>query len=159
MHPRRALGRSPRAWGRSRPGSALIEFVVSLPLLVLLAMGCVDFGRFAYTHVAVVNAARAGAANAMMNNFTSSTLGTESTANTWKGNAAQAARDEMNQQMGFSPSDMTVTVNYTTDANNLKRAQVTVGYPFQTIMSWRLFGVGIASPLTLSRTVEMRIIR
>lgn len=42
-------------------GSALVELAVSLPLLVLLLVGTVDFARVFYTAIELTNAARAGA--------------------------------------------------------------------------------------------------
>ena len=40
-----------------------------LPVLVTLALGSIDFGRFAYNYIAVNNAARAGAAYGVMNSY------------------------------------------------------------------------------------------
>lgn len=45
----------------SERGSALVELAVSLPLLVLIFVGTVDFGRVFYTAIALTDAARAGA--------------------------------------------------------------------------------------------------
>ncbi len=45
---------------RSQAGSALIEFVLVLPLLMLLLLGGVEMGRYAYFSILVGNAARAG---------------------------------------------------------------------------------------------------
>lgn len=51
--------------GRARKneqGAASLEFASTLPLLVLILLGTIDFGRFAYAAIAVTNAARTGAA-------------------------------------------------------------------------------------------------
>src|SRR5438034_6510408 len=87
-----------------RPAVAAVELAILLPVLVLIVLGCIDFGRFAYNYIAVTNAARAGAAYGMMNNYTSSTL------SNWTGNnnanpttgITQAARHEMTNQAGSS---------------------------------------------------------
>jgi Flp pilus assembly protein TadG len=42
-------------------GSALVELALSLPILVIILMGTVDFGRVFYTAMAVNNAARTAA--------------------------------------------------------------------------------------------------
>jgi Flp pilus assembly protein TadG len=42
-------------------GSALVELAVSLPLLVVILAGTVDFARVFYASVSLTNAARAGA--------------------------------------------------------------------------------------------------
>lgn len=39
----------------------MLELVVVLPVLILLAIGVIEFGRVYYTSLAVANAARAGA--------------------------------------------------------------------------------------------------
>ncbi len=48
-----------RARGK-RAGTATVELAVLLPLLLLIALGTVDFGRVFYMSVEVANAARAG---------------------------------------------------------------------------------------------------
>ena len=40
---------------------ALIEFALTLPLLLLLVLGALDFGRMFYTKIVITNAAREGA--------------------------------------------------------------------------------------------------
>ena len=47
--------------GRSERGGALVELVVVLPVLILIAIGVMDYGRVYYTSVTVANAARAAA--------------------------------------------------------------------------------------------------
>jgi Flp pilus assembly protein TadG len=49
-----------RAWA-SDGGSALVELALSLPLLVLLMVGAIDFARVFYVGMELTNAARAGA--------------------------------------------------------------------------------------------------
>ena len=44
----------------ARPAVAAVELAVVLPVLMLLVLGCVDFGRFSHVHTTVTNAARAG---------------------------------------------------------------------------------------------------
>lgn len=46
---------------RSEFGGAMVELAVVLPVLVLIAIGVMDYGRVFFTSVAVANAARAGA--------------------------------------------------------------------------------------------------
>jgi Flp pilus assembly protein TadG len=138
-----------------RRAVAAAELAIILPLLVTMVLGAVDFGRFAYNYIAVTNAARAGASYGIMNNYTSSTLAT------WKSNVIQAAKDEMTQQVGSSNiSKLTVTVpTPTTDANGLRRVQVTASWQFTTIVNWRWTGLGLPHTMNLQRKVEMRLIR
>ena len=58
LHMNRFLNRRTLA---SDAGSALVELAVALPLLVLMMVCVVDFGRVFYMGIALTNAARAGA--------------------------------------------------------------------------------------------------
>jgi len=141
--------------GRARGGATAVELAILLPVLVTLVLGCADLGRFAYNYIAVANAARAGASQGSMNNYTSSTLAS------WKASVVQAAKDEMTQQVGAANiSNLVVTVpDPTQDANGLRRIRVTVSYPFTTIVDWRWTGLGLPHTLTLQQQAEMRMIR
>lgn len=55
---------------RAQAGSALIEFVIALPLLMLLLLGVVEIGRYAYFAIQVGNAARAGVQYGAQNGVT-----------------------------------------------------------------------------------------
>ena len=46
---------------RNRRGQALVELAVALPVLLLVLMGIIDFGRVFHSHLTVTTAARAGA--------------------------------------------------------------------------------------------------
>jgi Flp pilus assembly protein TadG len=139
--------------GRGRRGAAAVEFALILPVLMTLILGCIDFGRFAYSYVAVANAARAGGVSAMMNNFTATTK------STWTTNVATAAKAEMNSQTGYNPANLTVTTTTSQDANGLIRAQVTASYPFNTIVRWNWVGLGLPSSFNVQRQIEVRLIR
>jgi Flp pilus assembly protein TadG len=49
-----------KSW-RSVRGTAMIEFAIALPLLMLVLAGAIDFGSACYVAIEVSNAARAGA--------------------------------------------------------------------------------------------------
>jgi Flp pilus assembly protein TadG len=132
-----------------RRGVAATELGLILPLLTILALGCVDFGRFAYTYIAVTNAARAGASYGCMNSYTPTTLGL------WQAGILQAAVDEMTGQVGFMPAGLAVTVAMIGEENGLWRVQVTASYPFATLVTWP----GMPSTFPLRRTVVLRSIR
>lgn len=53
--------RSLRRFARATSGGAAVELAVVFPVLLLLIIGVVDYGRVLYTAVTVANAARAGA--------------------------------------------------------------------------------------------------
>lgn len=46
---------------KGQAGGALVEFAITLPLLMLLLIGLIEIGRLAYFGIQVTNAARAGA--------------------------------------------------------------------------------------------------
>jgi hypothetical protein len=50
--------RSLRRFQRSAPGQGLTEFAIALPILLLLVMGIIEFGRLLHAFLAVQNAAR-----------------------------------------------------------------------------------------------------
>jgi Flp pilus assembly protein TadG len=150
----RPLIRSTRHPRQKHRGAAAAELAMILPVLVAIVLGTVDFGRFAYNHIAVTNAARAGAAYAMMNNYSSSTLGT------WVSNVTAAAKAEMTGQAGYNPANLTVAAPVVTvEAGGLRRVQLTVSYPFQTIVNWSWTGLSIPHTMTMQRTVVVRLIR
>jgi Flp pilus assembly protein TadG len=140
--------------GRKQRGAAAAEFAIILPLLTMIVLGCVDFGRFAYNYIAVNNAARAGAAYAMMNNYSASTY------NTWANNITAAAQAEMAGQANYNSSNLTVSAPVVTvESSGLRRVQLTVSYPFQTLVNWSWTGFSIPSSMTMQQTIVVRLIR
>ena len=143
-----------------RRGVVATEFALILPLFLLIVLGCIDYGRFAHTYIAVTNAARAGAGFAIMNPFTSNTQAA------WQTQLRQAVVDEMQQVMAADPkfgeADLVVSPPYsgggdgrTFEDGGFWRIRVEVIYPFETIVSWP----GIPNRVDLSRVIEMRGIR
>jgi Flp pilus assembly protein TadG len=51
----------------SQSGQSLVEVALALPVLLLLLVGIIEIGRFAYYSIVVANAARAGAQYAAQN--------------------------------------------------------------------------------------------
>ncbi|HKV31783.1 MAG TPA: TadE family protein [Candidatus Dormibacteraeota bacterium] len=48
----------------TRPGQAVVELAIAMPLLALMLFGLVDFGRAYFQNIALVNTAREGARSA-----------------------------------------------------------------------------------------------
>jgi Flp pilus assembly protein TadG len=138
---------------RHRRGATAVEFALVLPLMMTLLLGTVDFGRFAYTHIAVTNAARAGAALGSMNPYSSATQ------SNWQAQVIQATRDEMFQQTGYVAGNLAVTVTPVAEAGGLWRVRVQATYPFQTLIRWPGLPGGSGTPISLQRTVVLRAIR
>jgi Flp pilus assembly protein TadG len=143
----------------SRRGASAAELAIILPLLVTITLACIDFGRFAYSYIALTNAARAGASYAMMNNYSTSTFGT------WVAGITAAAQQEMTGQIGYTQTNLTVSSPAATSdvivdgATGLRRVAVTVSYPFHTMISWAFGGYFVPSSMTMQRTVVVRLIR
>lgn len=133
--------------GKTRKGTAAVEFVLILPLLTTMVFGAIDFGRFAYTYIAVNNAARAAAGYGMMNSYT--------TLSSWQSAVQTAATNEMSQQTGFVSANLTVTSTSYTDGTGLRRVHVTTSYPFTTLVNWP----SIPKNTTLLAAVDMRAVR
>ena len=74
----------------NRPGASAVELAVGLPLLVLLALGCVDFGQAMHLHIAISNAAGVGAEYGSTRNCTPHTQAA------WEENIRQAVEEELN---------------------------------------------------------------
>jgi Flp pilus assembly protein TadG len=165
---------------RSQPGQALLELALMLPFLLLLALGVIELGRYAYVGILVGNAARAGAAYGAQNGGSSvDTPGIVS------------AADKDFQRNGQNVSTLTVTsavscgcdsagaltVAYTTasgcsDATNpavattisacvpptgsghwVAMVSVTASGTFTSLFSYP----GIPSSITVSKTATMRV--
>ncbi len=129
--------------GGRRRGLAATEFAVVLPVLVTLVLGCVDFGRFAYTDIAVANAARAGAGFGADHPYTPATLGA------WQAKVGQTVQDELSD---FDPGQLSVTAAPAAVDGGAWQAQVTVSCPFTTLVNWP----GLPTSMTLRKVAVMQ---
>lgn len=135
-----------------RTGASAIELGLLLPLLLTITLGAIDLGRFGYSHLAVTNAARAGAAYASMQNYTATTKPA------WDTQLRAAVEAEMASVINGDTTAaalLEVTSVRTVETDGLRRVRVTVRYPFETVVSWP----GIPEDLTLGHAVEIRGIR
>ena len=98
---------------RLRPrhgGQALIEFALVVPLLLLLFMGVVDFGRAIYAYNAVSNAAREGGRTAIVNQYAADVESRASSQATALGIPASCAGAGLpGVCVSYTPPDPTVT--------------------------------------------------
>ena len=159
--------RCPQHSKSRRSGAAAAELAVFLPVLAFLILGCLDFGRFAYTYIALTNSARSGAFYGVMNPYKSSTEAT------WLTNIQSYARQQMNLSPDpnltidtstltkstagngdtiYSNSDIIVTIE---KATGERRVSVTAHYTFKTLISYP----GMPSSVSMQRQVVMRSIR
>ena len=128
----------------TRKGVAAVELACLMPVLLLIVLGCIDFGRFAYAYISVTSAARAGAGYGSVHPYTTATFGK------WQAAVQQAAAEDASSLPGFDASKMTITT--AVESGGLWRVQVTAVYEFKTIVSWP----GMPADTTMKRTVQMR---
>lgn len=134
----------------NRCAAALIEFALILPVLVTIVLAAIDFGRFAYSHIAVTNSARVGAGYACMHPYTAGTQAL------WQSKTLEAVKNEMKGITNYDNALLTMTPpQVTTDSDGQKRVRIEVKYPFQTLVTWPL----IPSNFVMTRAVEMRFMR
>ncbi len=150
MEPRRraphvARPRASRQLKRALPlarhsrAQAIVEFAIVVPVMLLLLLAAVDFGRLYFSYIGVNNAAREGAAYAQAHN----------------GCAASSCSDILDharQEMGGDTSLVLVSISCTASAECPRsidvagpagdRVTVTVRYPFRflTPLIGDLFG-------------------
>ena len=128
---------------RSRRGQSLVELALIAPVLIILALGVIDYGRVYFAFVSVTNGARNGA------HFASNSP----SAATDIPSIRDAAMGDMNELLNTSPSNPNVTSETGTDSQGGLYADVTVTYTFSTIFPWP----GLPSSFEVERTVRARV--
>jgi Flp pilus assembly protein TadG len=147
-------------YGRGQSGAALVEFALTTPLLMLLLVGLIETGRFAYFSILVGNAAHAGASygaqnlqkaadtsgmrSAVLNDGQNVSGLSASPAPTiffqcWNGTTAQASTATTCSQAGYHP------VEY---------VKVGATGRFNSLLNWP----GLPQQMNLTRTATMRVL-
>lgn len=130
-------------------GVAATEFALCIPIVMLLALACADFGKIAHYHQVVCNAARTGAQHGASHKFTQLTQAT------WESGVRQAVLEEMSNIPQFNAQELNYSLSTTIDTDELSRVQVTVSYPFRSTVRWP----GIPDEVFLRKRVEFRQFR
>ncbi len=135
---------------RRERGQSLAEFAILLPLLLILTLGAIDYGRVYFAYVSVTNAARNGAQYA--------SVSPDAAAD--EAGVREAVLDETSALLDTSPTNPSVVLvspppasPSCQDADANPCARVTVHYTFHTLVSWP----GLPSSIEVQRTVEMRV--
>jgi Flp pilus assembly protein TadG len=135
-----ALSAAPRGDGRPRHGVATVELSLLLPFLIFLLLAGMDYSRVFYASVIVTNCARNGALYASdPNSADRSTYET----------LTDAVRADA---IDIDASLLQITKVEGTDASGYGWVEVTVVYPFATVINYP----GIPSQTHISRTIRMR---
>jgi hypothetical protein len=138
----RATRRSSPRGGFPRRGAVAIEMAFIMPVLMLLILGSIDFGRFMYTWIAVTNAARAGAGIGIMGHYPDPDPSMNTGLINWQKSICNAVMNELldlypQMKNDFIPADPNGYINSqglyvnaapvtTSEAGGLWRAQITV---------------------------------
>lgn len=117
-------------------GQSLVELSLALPVLLILMLGAVDFGRLYYASVTVSGAARNGAQYASRN--PADTAGIQA--------AALEDADSLD-------NPTVVVTGPSTDPSGGTYIGVEVSHTFETLVPWP----GIPSSVEISRRVVMRV--
>jgi hypothetical protein len=131
---------------QSRPGAAMVEFALMLPILMLALVAAVDFARVFYHDQTIINCARNGA---LWESDAFSPLRNTYPASDGYKDAALADAASLNPAL---PRGNITSSGPLTDADGRPYVEVTVTYSFPTLTSYLGF-----SQVDLSRTVAMRI--
>jgi Flp pilus assembly protein TadG len=153
---------------RRETGQSLVEVALMLPLLLLLLVGVIEIGRYAYIGILVGNAARAGAAYGVQGNIQSSDqVGiTAAAKNDFQNNGQNATLLTVDAPVLVCGCDSagTVTTAGCTTQINATAGQCTTGHWVATLTVTAhgkfssLFGFpGIPNSLTISRSATIRV--
>ena len=167
----RRSGRFTTTASQAQSGQALIELAFVVPMLLLLALGVIEIGRYAYIAILVGNAARAGAA-----------YGAQSTAQTGNAEITKAADNDFagnksgSTNNGFASTAITITSSTACGCDSggtitgavcsgtltagtcatghwVVVVSVTASGKFNALFNYP----GIPTPITITRTASMRV--
>jgi Flp pilus assembly protein TadG len=133
-------------------GQSLVELALVLPLLLLLLVGVIEIGRFAYYSILVSNAARAGAqygAQSLTTSADSAGIGIAA-----KNNALPTLTVTPTQSCGCSANSLGGCPTGSVCANPLVYVEVKAEMRnFSSLFSYP----GLPATITLTNTVKMRV--
>ena len=135
---------------RNEKGVALIETALTLPLVLLLTIGAIEFGRAYQTWQVLTNAAREGARVAVLPGTTD-------------GDVTGRVEDYMESGYLGAAGDATVTVtrNNPVGVGVATASRVVVEYPFefivlQPVAQLVVNGSTVGTPITMTASAMMR---
>ena len=141
-----------RRWARSERGQALLETAITLPLLLFVAVGIIEFGRAYQTWQVLTNAAREGARVAVLPGTADASVTTR-------------VQDylEAGQLTGASEATVAITRNnvISIGTGTATASSVVVSYPFefmvlQPVANLVVSGTTYGEALTMTASATMR---
>jgi Flp pilus assembly protein TadG len=154
----RSLRRTPQGTGalRSQRGQNLVELALVTPLLMLLLVGIIEIGRFAYYSILVANAARAGAQYGSLNLATAADINGIKAAAENDGQNLAALAVSSTQLCGCNGSSLggaCPAAGCAAPNHPLVYVQVTASGTFNSLFGYP----GLPKTFTVSRTEKMRV--
>lgn len=118
-------------------GAVAVEFALLAPILVMIVLGIVEFGRAYNVQATLTNAAREGARNMAINNI-------ETTARTAAKNAAASVNPKLKDtDITFTFQEIPATTPPPTSCSAGRQVTVTINYSLATM-------TGIAGPFAMT---------
>lgn len=146
MNPTRMHNRPDERSPLERPGAAALEFVLVLPVVMVIVVGATDLSRGLYCENVLANAARTGAAYGATHRVTDYIY------DDWERRVIEKASEEAANLPDYDASELNVSVTVTTEPDGSQRVTVEATYPFELLFHWP----GWPSPVTLREQVSMR---
>ena len=142
----------PRLRLGSERGAALLETALTLPLLLMIAVGIFEFGRAYQTWQVLTNAAREGARVAVLPNVAAGAADARVAAYLLSGELSNAAA----ATVAVTAESIDIGGGATASAS-----RVTVNYPFefivmQPVAQLLVHGSTVGAPLTMTASAVMR---
>lgn len=128
-----------RTFFRNQRGQAMVELALVLPVLLVLFMGVVEFGRIFHSYLIITNASREGARVAI--------VGKSDIKITERISEAAAGLDITKLEISIDPD------SETRKTGDLATVQVS----YSLDLAFPLFGTLIADPLIITSQTKMRM--
>ncbi|MFZ5646640.1 MAG: TadE/TadG family type IV pilus assembly protein [Bacillota bacterium] len=128
-----------RLFIKDQRGQALVELALVLPVLLVLFMGTVEFGRIFHSYLVITNASREGARVAVL------------------GGTDTAISNRVGQVTGSLDSARLQTTVTPVPADRKSGALATVEVRYQVNLVFPLFDVFIPDPLPIRSSTTMRV--
>ena len=143
---------------RGERGAALIETAFVLPIMLLVCVGILEFGRAYQTWQVVTNAAREGARVAILPEYVDASVVSRVKTYLKNGGLPAAVVDSANTQVLITETTIPISVGGATTAT---AARIVVEYPFQfmvlqPVAQLVVNGSLAGQPFTMRMTTIMR---
>jgi Flp pilus assembly protein TadG len=150
-----------RRWlhrARQQKGAALVETAFVLPIMLLVCVGILEFGRAYQTWQVVTNAAREGARVAILPEYTDDSAIARVKTYLKNGGLPAAIVDSANTKVLITATTIPIDV---AGANTASAARIVVEYPFefmvlQPVAQLVVNGSTAGAPFTMRMTSIMR---